>query len=218
MSVYFISRDLTTWKIKVCLHHNGVCGVLMTGEVSSYCEWFYQSWYFSLFLIGFLWYYINRNRFLTCILKLCKENLGRWPKIIGMDVVEMALWAQVWSFAFLWVHILLLASIPSLDFYVGLGRELLLFYLLVSNLVLWLVLPFPCTGKCQGTSTGSVSWYWNRYPFRWLKGDNNNYGEGSSFKGRRRRYGSATRYVCASMSDIFILICIFSDIKVLEKW
>ena len=67
----------------------------MTGEVSSYCEWFYQSWYFSLFLIGFLWYSINRNRFLTCILKLCKENLGRWPKIIGMDVVEMALWAQV---------------------------------------------------------------------------------------------------------------------------
>lgn len=36
----------------------------------------------------------DRNRFLTCILKLCKENLGRLPKIIGMDVVEMALWAQ----------------------------------------------------------------------------------------------------------------------------
>ncbi|KAH6559557.1 hypothetical protein KP509_1Z003000 [Ceratopteris richardii] len=36
----------------------------------------------------------DRNRFLTCIMKLSKENLGRLPKIIGMDVVEMALWAQ----------------------------------------------------------------------------------------------------------------------------
>ncbi|KAJ7570161.1 hypothetical protein O6H91_01G108600 [Diphasiastrum complanatum] len=36
----------------------------------------------------------DRNRFLTCILKLCKENLGRLPKIQGMDVVELALWAQ----------------------------------------------------------------------------------------------------------------------------
>ncbi|KAL2610060.1 hypothetical protein R1flu_028633 [Riccia fluitans] len=36
----------------------------------------------------------DRNRLVTCILKLCKENLGRLPKIVGMDVVEMALWAQ----------------------------------------------------------------------------------------------------------------------------
>lgn len=36
----------------------------------------------------------DRNHLLTGILKLCKENLGRVPKIVGMDVVEMALWAQ----------------------------------------------------------------------------------------------------------------------------
>lgn len=42
-----------------------------------------------------------RNRLLTCILKLCKENLGRLPKIIGMDVVEMALWAQVFNIVIL---------------------------------------------------------------------------------------------------------------------
>ncbi|CAM6085191.1 unnamed protein product [Calypogeia fissa] len=36
----------------------------------------------------------DRNRLVTSILKLCKENLGRLPKIVGMDVVEMALWAQ----------------------------------------------------------------------------------------------------------------------------
>lgn len=39
--------------------------------------------------------WLRRNRLLTGILKLCKENVGRIPKIIGMDVVEMALWAQV---------------------------------------------------------------------------------------------------------------------------
>ncbi len=39
--------------------------------------------------------WLCRNRLLTGILKLCKENVGRIPKIIGMDVVEMALWAQV---------------------------------------------------------------------------------------------------------------------------
>jgi hypothetical protein len=38
--------------------------------------------------------WLCRNRLLTGILKLCKENVGRIPKIIGMDVVEMALWAQ----------------------------------------------------------------------------------------------------------------------------
>lgn len=38
-----------------------------------------------------------RNHLLTGILKLCKENLGRVPKIVGMDVVEMALWAQVFA-------------------------------------------------------------------------------------------------------------------------
>ncbi|KAL3678385.1 hypothetical protein R1sor_021341 [Riccia sorocarpa] len=36
----------------------------------------------------------DRNRLITCILKLCKENIGRLPRIVGMDVVEMALWAQ----------------------------------------------------------------------------------------------------------------------------
>ncbi|KAG6545685.1 hypothetical protein Mapa_012870 [Marchantia paleacea] len=36
----------------------------------------------------------DRNRLVTCILKLCKENLGRLPKIVNLDVVEMALWAQ----------------------------------------------------------------------------------------------------------------------------
>lgn len=36
----------------------------------------------------------ERNRLLVCILNMCKEIVGRPPKVVGMDVVEMALWAQ----------------------------------------------------------------------------------------------------------------------------
>eukprot|EP01018_Ginkgo_biloba_P032200 Gb_27212 [translate_table: standard] len=36
----------------------------------------------------------DRNRLLVCILNMCKEILGRLPKVTGIDVVEMALWAQ----------------------------------------------------------------------------------------------------------------------------
>ncbi|XP_019174748.1 PREDICTED: exocyst complex component SEC3A-like [Ipomoea nil] len=36
----------------------------------------------------------DRNRLLLCILNLCKDVLGRLPKVVGVDVVEMALWAK----------------------------------------------------------------------------------------------------------------------------
>ncbi|XP_061370679.1 exocyst complex component SEC3A-like [Gastrolobium bilobum] len=36
----------------------------------------------------------DRNRLLLCILNICKDVLGRLPKVVGMDVVEMALWAK----------------------------------------------------------------------------------------------------------------------------
>lgn len=36
----------------------------------------------------------DRNRLLLCILNMCKEMLGRLPKLIGIDIVEMALWAK----------------------------------------------------------------------------------------------------------------------------
>ncbi|OWM74483.1 hypothetical protein CDL15_Pgr003986 [Punica granatum] len=36
----------------------------------------------------------DRNRLLLCILNICKDALGRIPKVVGMDVVEMALWAK----------------------------------------------------------------------------------------------------------------------------
>lgn len=32
-----------------------------------------------------------------CILNMCKEIYGAIPKVVGMDVVEMAMWAKVWS-------------------------------------------------------------------------------------------------------------------------
>ncbi|KAL3845198.1 hypothetical protein ACJIZ3_002601 [Penstemon smallii] len=36
----------------------------------------------------------DRNRFLHCVLNICKDVLGRLPKVVGIDVVEMALWAK----------------------------------------------------------------------------------------------------------------------------
>ncbi|XP_038983630.1 exocyst complex component SEC3A-like isoform X3 [Phoenix dactylifera] len=36
----------------------------------------------------------DRNRLLLCILNMCKEILGRLPKTVGIDIVEMALWAK----------------------------------------------------------------------------------------------------------------------------
>ncbi|XP_054797116.1 exocyst complex component SEC3A-like isoform X3 [Prosopis cineraria] len=36
----------------------------------------------------------DRNRILMQILNICKDVLGRLPKVIGIDVVEMALWAK----------------------------------------------------------------------------------------------------------------------------
>ncbi|XP_044475842.1 exocyst complex component SEC3A [Mangifera indica] len=36
----------------------------------------------------------DRNRLLFCILTICKDVIGRLPKVVGMDVVEMALWAK----------------------------------------------------------------------------------------------------------------------------
>ncbi|XP_038704911.1 exocyst complex component SEC3A-like isoform X2 [Tripterygium wilfordii] len=36
----------------------------------------------------------DRNRLLLCILNILKDVLGRLPKVVGVDVVEMALWAK----------------------------------------------------------------------------------------------------------------------------
>ncbi|XBI73164.1 hypothetical protein VPH35_066964 [Triticum aestivum] len=36
----------------------------------------------------------DRNRLLMCVLNLCKELLGGIPKVSGMDIVEMAIWAK----------------------------------------------------------------------------------------------------------------------------
>ncbi|KAL6504662.1 Exocyst complex component S3A [Orobanche hederae] len=36
----------------------------------------------------------DRNRLLLGILNICKDMLGRLPKVVGIDVVEMALWAK----------------------------------------------------------------------------------------------------------------------------
>ncbi|KAL8166992.1 hypothetical protein V2J09_008491 [Rumex salicifolius] len=36
----------------------------------------------------------DRNRFVICIMNICKDIIGQIPKVVGIDVVEMALWAK----------------------------------------------------------------------------------------------------------------------------
>ncbi|KAF9620185.1 hypothetical protein IFM89_010920 [Coptis chinensis] len=36
----------------------------------------------------------DRNRLLLCTLNICKEVLGQLPKVVGIDIVELALWAK----------------------------------------------------------------------------------------------------------------------------
>ncbi|XP_078430535.1 exocyst complex component SEC3A-like [Wolffia australiana] len=36
----------------------------------------------------------DRNRLLLCILQVCKEVQGQIPKFVGIDIVEMAIWAK----------------------------------------------------------------------------------------------------------------------------
>ena len=36
-----------------------------------------------------------RNRLLVCILNICKDAMGHLPKVVGIDIVELALWAKV---------------------------------------------------------------------------------------------------------------------------
>jgi hypothetical protein len=36
----------------------------------------------------------DRNRLLMCLLNTCRDVQGRLPKVVGIDVVEMALWAK----------------------------------------------------------------------------------------------------------------------------
>ncbi|XP_039119218.1 exocyst complex component SEC3A-like isoform X2 [Dioscorea cayenensis subsp. rotundata] len=40
----------------------------------------------------------DRNRLLHGILNMCKEMLGRLPKVVFIDIVEMALWAKLYLF------------------------------------------------------------------------------------------------------------------------
>lgn len=49
----------------------------------------------SFFIVSMTPFSLCRNHLLLCIFNMCKEVLGRLPKVVGIDVVEMALWAKV---------------------------------------------------------------------------------------------------------------------------
>lgn len=61
-----------------------------------YYSHFTQPWIFlKLVPLHLIFFVICRNRLLLCILNTCKEILGRLPKVVGIDIVELALWAKV---------------------------------------------------------------------------------------------------------------------------
>ncbi|KAJ0834849.1 putative exocyst complex component Sec3 [Helianthus annuus] len=37
----------------------------------------------------------DRNHLLVCILHICKDAMGHLPKVVGIDIVELALWAKM---------------------------------------------------------------------------------------------------------------------------
>ena len=50
--------------------------------------------------IAHIYILLCRNRLLLCILNICKDALEQLPKVVGIDVVEMALWAKVYMFLY----------------------------------------------------------------------------------------------------------------------
>ena len=100
-------RGLIISGVKVLLLHSGPCATLMTGtavsniNINYYKMWSIHDkrWYFCWrsfpHLIHTFLCRDCRNRLLVCILNICKDVLGRLPKVVGIDIVEMALWAKV---------------------------------------------------------------------------------------------------------------------------
>lgn len=88
------------------LHLSGLCAMLMTGNLMGAiynkrfvlfllpCCCVKRSYLVSDSLLAILTFSC-RNRLLLCILNICKDMLGRLPKLVGIDFVEMALWEKV---------------------------------------------------------------------------------------------------------------------------
>lgn len=103
-SNWICCRDLITLEVRVSLRLSGPCAILMIGNIMDYCRlkmWQYKTSSKQVVLhLGTDFYILFsnfgcRNRLLVCILNICKDIMGRLPKVVGIDVVEMALWAKV---------------------------------------------------------------------------------------------------------------------------
>lgn len=101
----FSCRDLIILEARVWLLHNGQCAILMTGNIvernvnlsiNLLVEFYVRGGKFS----NHAYLFSCRNRFLLGILTISKDVLGRLPKVVGIDVVEMALWAKVHMIVF----------------------------------------------------------------------------------------------------------------------
>lgn len=68
-----------------------------------------------------------RNRLVMCIFNICKDVLGRLPKVVGIDVVEMALWAKVRKF-----HLLCCKSCTLLGLSLNTFYDVCLWFYIIS--------------------------------------------------------------------------------------
>jgi len=95
-------RDLIILEAKVWLLRNGRCEILMTGIVERSLNLIVYNLVLELYVRGGKFanhvFLFCRNRLLLCILTISKDVLGRLPKVVGIDVVELALWAKVHGF------------------------------------------------------------------------------------------------------------------------
>lgn len=80
------------WDVSFCSFY----GSLTKLHLYSFRNCSFYSWLlFPMIIYFYVLKYFCRNRLLLCILNICRDVLGRLPKIVGVDVVEMALWAKV---------------------------------------------------------------------------------------------------------------------------
>ena len=90
-----------------------------------YCYFYPYSFVLSSLPV-ILCYMFCRNRLLFCILNMCKEILSYLPKVVGIDIVELALWAKVHVKTFS-IYCERCLFVPDLSFiafkYIGIGHQ-----------------------------------------------------------------------------------------------
>lgn len=135
-------RDLTILEVRVWLLHYGPCATKMTGNYWYRIKIFFLVWrwinkqclvFLDLYCLGIniLFFTYNslikgsyslscRNRLLVSLLNMCRDLQDRLPKVVGIDIVEMALWAKVCPLTIYFIQLIrmiLKTLTPTIDLF-----------------------------------------------------------------------------------------------------